>query len=103
MKIIYFDCIAGDMILGALIDLGLDIHQLEKELAKLSLPGYHINTKRVKKQAVQAMQFQVLLHMAYRHRCEYSALSHPRSRHSGFPDDYRPRLRRAKDARPKAQ
>jgi pyridinium-3,5-bisthiocarboxylic acid mononucleotide nickel chelatase len=64
MKIIYFDCfagIAGDMILGALIDLGVDIHQLEKELAKLSLPGYHLNTKRVKKQAVQATQFQVLL------------------------------------------
>jgi pyridinium-3,5-bisthiocarboxylic acid mononucleotide nickel chelatase len=64
MKIIYFDCfagIAGDMILGALIDLGLDVQQLEGELAKLSLPGYQLTIKRVKKQGIQATKFQLLL------------------------------------------
>ena len=38
MKIAYFDCfsgISGDMTLGALIDLGVDMNVLKKELKKL--------------------------------------------------------------------
>lgn len=49
MKIAYFDCfsgISGDMILGALIDLGLDPRALYKHLSKLSLDGYHIEVTR---------------------------------------------------------
>jgi len=45
MKIIYFDCfsgISGDMVLGALIDAGLPIGELRKELKKLSLGGYRL-------------------------------------------------------------
>jgi uncharacterized protein (TIGR00299 family) protein len=45
MKIAYFDCfsgISGDMILGALIDLGLDQKTLMKHLSKLKLSGYEI-------------------------------------------------------------
>jgi uncharacterized protein (DUF111 family) len=45
MKIVYFDCfsgISGDMILGALIDLGLDPKTLTKHLSKLKLSGYEI-------------------------------------------------------------
>lgn len=45
MKIAYFDCfsgISGDMILGALIDLGLDPKTLIKHLSKLKLSGYEI-------------------------------------------------------------
>ena len=47
----YFDCfsgIAGDMILSALIDCGLNISLLKKELQKLNLSGYKIYTKQVK-------------------------------------------------------
>lgn len=65
MKVIYFDCfagIAGDMILGALIDLGLDLDRLEKELNKLSLGGYHLSARPVIKQAIRATKFQVTLH-----------------------------------------
>jgi hypothetical protein len=45
MKIAYFDCFSGasgDMILGALIDLGLSKEELLNELNKLSLSGYEI-------------------------------------------------------------
>ena len=45
MRIAYFDCfsgISGDMILGALIDLGLEQKTLMKHLSKLKLSGYEI-------------------------------------------------------------
>ncbi|MFT8318606.1 MAG: nickel pincer cofactor biosynthesis protein LarC [Sporolactobacillus sp.] len=45
MKLLYFDCfsgISGDMILGTLIDLGLDPAYLTDELKKLHLDGYSI-------------------------------------------------------------
>ena len=48
MKILYFDCfsgIAGDMVLGALIDAGLDVNILSRELKKLKIRGYEL--KRV--------------------------------------------------------
>lgn len=52
MKIAYFDCfsgISGNMILGALIDAGLDIEALRKELAKLNLTGYEVQATAVTK------------------------------------------------------
>jgi len=39
MRILYFDCFAGasgDMILGALLDLGIDVGIFKRELAKKS-------------------------------------------------------------------
>jgi len=49
MRIAYFDCfsgISGDMILGALLDLGLDPKRLKSFLAKMDLSGYHIQVSR---------------------------------------------------------
>lgn len=49
MRIAYFDCfsgISGDMILGALIDLGLDPKVLTGQLSKLQLSGYQIEVSR---------------------------------------------------------
>jgi hypothetical protein len=45
VRIAYFDCfsgIAGDMVLGAFIDAGLDIKVLSKELKKLKIKGYEL-------------------------------------------------------------
>ena len=64
MKIAYFDCfagISGDMTLGALIDLGVDPHWLAGELRKLCLTGYRLETRRVLKSGLQAVQFSVIL------------------------------------------
>ena len=45
----YFDCfsgVAGDMILGALIDVGMPLVHLERELKKIKLGGFKLLRKR---------------------------------------------------------
>ena len=45
MKTLYFDCfsgISGDMTIGALLDLGLDLEYLKAELQKLPVEGYEL-------------------------------------------------------------
>lgn len=62
MRVAYFDAIggaAGDMILGALIDAGLEITALEAELRKLDLRHVEIRVDRVSKLHISAAQFEV--------------------------------------------
>ncbi|MBF0217516.1 MAG: nickel pincer cofactor biosynthesis protein LarC [Candidatus Omnitrophica bacterium] len=50
MKVAYFDCfsgVSGDMVLGAFLDLGLDIKYLRGELGKIDLKGYTIKSEKV--------------------------------------------------------
>ncbi|MDR3270197.1 MAG: nickel pincer cofactor biosynthesis protein LarC, partial [Peptococcaceae bacterium] len=63
MKIAYFDCfsgISGDMILGALVDAGLEIERLRQELALLHLTGYELQAEKVRKQGIAATRVRVL-------------------------------------------
>ena len=63
MKIAYFDCfsgISGDMIIGALIDLGLDADFLKKELEKLNLRNYKIEARKIVKNGISATKFDVI-------------------------------------------
>ncbi|MBU0702194.1 nickel pincer cofactor biosynthesis protein LarC [bacterium] len=58
MRIIYFDCfsgISGDMILGALIDAGVDIQWLNQELSKMDIT-YSLKTTRVTKGGLQGLR-----------------------------------------------
>jgi len=60
MKVAYFDCfsgISGDMILGALIDAGLDLHQLESELSKLKIAGYTLKAEMTTRQGISGTRF----------------------------------------------
>ena len=62
-KAAYFDLFAGcsgDMILGALLDAGLPLLELEKELGKLSLEGYQVTAEKVKRGPVTATWAQVI-------------------------------------------
>ncbi|MBI2529528.1 MAG: nickel pincer cofactor biosynthesis protein LarC [Candidatus Diapherotrites archaeon] len=63
MKIAYLDCfsgISGDMFLGAMIDAGLDLNELKRELKKLNLKNYEIKTKKAKKNGILATKFDVI-------------------------------------------
>lgn len=62
MSALYFDCfagISGDMIVGALLDLGADLESLKRQLASLGLTGYEIKTERVKRSGISAIKFTV--------------------------------------------
>ena len=70
MKTIYFDCFAGaagDMLVGALIDVGLDFKALEGELAKLEVGGYFLSSDSVIKQGVTSQKFSVNITQKTRH------------------------------------
>lgn len=56
-RVLYFDCfsgIAGDMTLGALIDLGLDVEALRAALATLPLDGWRLEAHKVVRQGLSA-------------------------------------------------
>jgi uncharacterized protein (TIGR00299 family) protein len=64
MRIGYFDCfsgISGDMILGAMVDAGLPLNQLKKELSKLNLKGYRLREEKVKRAGNRATKVNVLI------------------------------------------
>jgi uncharacterized protein (TIGR00299 family) protein len=62
MRGLYFDCFAGasgDMIVGALIDLGLEVDVLRKRLSLIDLAGFSIEANHVKRAGVEAVKFDV--------------------------------------------
>ena len=64
MKIAYFDCfsgISGDMCLGALIDAGVSIKDLDRELKKIPVRGFRLITKKVKRSHFLATKVDVIL------------------------------------------
>ena len=71
MTVAYFDCfsgIAGDMILGALLDLGLNETVLKKELKKLPLTGYDIIIKKVELNHISATDVTIVVTKDQHHR-----------------------------------
>lgn len=54
-----FSGISGDMFVGALLDLGVDLARLTHEIAKLDLAGYQLSSKRVFRGAMTAIKFDV--------------------------------------------
>jgi uncharacterized protein (TIGR00299 family) protein len=61
-KILYFDCFSGasgDMVLGALIDLGVSIDRVRAALATLVPPDCELTATRVSRSGIGAIQFDV--------------------------------------------
>jgi uncharacterized protein (TIGR00299 family) protein len=62
--IAYFDCysgVSGDMILGALVDAGVDPEGLRAEVAKLGLVGHELRFDRVERQGISGTHAVVAL------------------------------------------
>jgi pyridinium-3,5-bisthiocarboxylic acid mononucleotide nickel chelatase len=63
MRTLYFDCFAGasgDMILGALVDLGLPLDELRRALGSLALDECDIAVDRVTRGGIGAAKFKVI-------------------------------------------
>jgi uncharacterized protein (TIGR00299 family) protein len=86
---LYFDCfagIAGDMALGALLDLGVPEEAVRAELDKLRLAGWRLTRERVKRGALVGTKVHVIVdgdHHAHEHSAhEHSAHEHSAHEHS---------------------
>jgi hypothetical protein len=64
MRTLYLDIfsgLSGDMFIGAMLDLGLGLDHLERELSKLKLEGYHLHISRAKRFQIEGTKFDVHL------------------------------------------
>jgi hypothetical protein len=71
MKIAYFDCfsgISGDMTLGALVDAGCNLAEMESHLRRLPVPGWKISSEKVVRRGFRATQVKVESSDPQRHR-----------------------------------
>ncbi len=71
MRILYLDCfsgVAGDMLLGALIDLGFSIESLREGLARIGLGGYSVTARRTSRQGISGTKFSVRVEGDHGHR-----------------------------------
>ncbi|HEW80847.1 MAG TPA: DUF111 family protein, partial [Nitrospirae bacterium] len=62
--IIYFDCfsgMSGDMTLGALVDAGVPLKELERRLSLLPVKGYKLKAVKVKRAGISATKVDVVI------------------------------------------
>ncbi len=72
MKIAYFDCfsgVSGDMILGALVDAGLEVSELEAELSQLPVRGFRLQAEKTTRRGISGTKLSVITeeHRTERH------------------------------------
>jgi uncharacterized protein (TIGR00299 family) protein len=91
MKVAYLDCpsgISGDMMLGALIDAGIELSAIQAGIDSLGLPSCHLRRSEVKRHGLRATQVVVEHQPEHTHRrlpdivamIERSTLSPPQQR-----------------------
>jgi uncharacterized protein (TIGR00299 family) protein len=62
-RVVYFDCASGasgDMLLGALLDLGLPLDELRADLARVPLGGYRLEARHVHRAGLRALKLDVV-------------------------------------------
>lgn len=71
MKTLYFDSFAGasgDMILGAMVDAGVDPQAVTKQLALLNVSGFDVRFEKVKRAGLSATHAVVTIQPEHAHR-----------------------------------
>jgi uncharacterized protein (TIGR00299 family) protein len=71
MKIAYLDCmsgISGDMLLGALVDAGIDLAAIQAGIDSLGIPGCRLAAVEVKKKGFRATKVDVIHEPEHVHR-----------------------------------
>jgi uncharacterized protein (TIGR00299 family) protein len=71
LGVAYFDCfsgISGDMVLGALVDAGADLRQIESGLRGLGLENWSISAEKVERGAICATHVKVTSKEDHHHR-----------------------------------
>jgi uncharacterized protein (TIGR00299 family) protein len=64
VRCVYFECLsgaAGDMIIAAMLDAGMDVEVLRRELARLNLAGFRVEAEKVRRNGIAATHFHVLM------------------------------------------
>ena len=63
-----FSGISGDMMIGALLDLGFDFKRLQDALSLLPLEGYQVSSQKCVRSGIQATKFDVQVGHEHSHR-----------------------------------
>jgi uncharacterized protein (TIGR00299 family) protein len=88
LALLYFDCFSGasgDMVLGALIDLGLPLEDLQRALGRLAVAPDTVWTERVLRAGISATKFHVRGETLPDHAHPHESPSHRRE-----PESHRP-------------
>ena len=79
MKTLYLDIfsgISGDMLVGALIDLGASEHHIKHQVAELGVGGYKIEVARREKSGISGTKFDVILDQPGKHEHTHHSAFH---------------------------
>jgi len=71
LRLLYLDCfsgVAGDMLLGALVDLGVGIDLLRERLSALPLRGYTLSAKATSRHGISGTKFDVRIGRGHHER-----------------------------------
>ncbi|MHB8951602.1 MAG: nickel pincer cofactor biosynthesis protein LarC [Pirellulaceae bacterium] len=71
MRVAYLDCssgISGDMTLGALVDAGIPLQEIQQGIDSLGLPECRLEASEVKKKGFRATHIRVLYAPEHKHR-----------------------------------
>jgi pyridinium-3,5-bisthiocarboxylic acid mononucleotide nickel chelatase len=89
MRVAHFDCFAGasgNMILGALVDAGLSLDALERELRKLPVTGWTMHAHPVRKHGLGALYLDVDVPGEDHHRHDTVEQARPLHEHRKLSD-----------------
>jgi uncharacterized protein (TIGR00299 family) protein len=81
-----FSGISGDMMIGALLDLGFSFEELKEKLALLPVKDYHLTAEKCSRSGIRATKFDVHEDDSHHHDRPQDGHHHHHSHHRTFAD-----------------